>query len=208
MSKKVYLFATSKSDEAISIKSLDVAFLKPSIDFSKYDYLIITSKQTIRALEAYDKNSFINIPAICVSSKTAFYWEKFGGRVLGYGNGYGNTLIKNIKELSKEKRWLYLRAKEIASSFVKIAREDGYNIDEQILYESRCSDEILKVRVEAGSTLIFTSPSSVECFLKNNFIDPSSKVIVIGTTTAKALPNGVEYLISQKTTIESTLELI
>lgn len=208
MSKKVYLFATSKNDMVISIKSLDVVYLTPEIDFSRYDYLIITSKQTIKALEAYKKSDFIDKPAICVSQKTALLWEKFGGKVLSYGNGYGNSLTENIKELDRSKKWLYLRAKVIASSFVKMARDDGYNIDECILYESQCSSEILSVKVEAGSTLIFTSPSSVKCFLKNNIIDKSSKVIVIGTTTAKSLPSGIEYEISKKTTIESTLELI
>ncbi|MDX9813803.1 MAG: uroporphyrinogen-III synthase [Sulfurimonas sp.] len=208
MEKKIYLFATSKSDRVTSIKSLDVAFLTPKIDFSKYDHLIITSKQTIKALEAYKKSDFIDKPAICVSQKTASYWEKFGGRVLGYGNGYGNSLIHNIKEFSKDTKWLYLRARVIASSFVKMAKDEGYNIDEQILYESDCSDEILSVRAEAGDTLIFTSPSSVDCFLKNNTIDSTSRVIVIGTTTAKSLPDGIEYEMSKKTTIESLLELL
>ncbi|MFA5462395.1 MAG: uroporphyrinogen-III synthase, partial [Sulfurimonas sp.] len=60
MSKNIYLFATSKNKYANSIKSLDVRYLKPEIDFSKYDYLIITSKQTVKALEQYKKEDYIN----------------------------------------------------------------------------------------------------------------------------------------------------
>ncbi len=207
MSKDIYLFATSKSPHAKSIKSLEVRFLKPVIDFAKYDYLIVTSKQTVKALEQYEKEKFINIPALCVSVKSATAYEEFGGKILAVGDGYGDNLVKNIKEFPKETKWLYLRAKLIASDFVQRSKEDGYDIDEEILYVSECSQEILDVRVDDDSTLIFTSPSSIECFLKNNTINPDAKVIVIGKTTADSLPKGVEYLISEKTSIESCLEL-
>lgn len=207
MKKQIYLFATSKSPHAKSIKSLEVKFLKPAIDFSKYDYFIITSKQTVKALEQYDKKDFINIPALCVSVKTAAAYEKFGGKILAIGDGYGDNLVKNIKDFSKDTKWLYLRAELIASDFVQRSKNDGYCIDEEILYVSECSKEILDVRVNDDSTLIFTSPSSIECFLKNNTINPDSKIIVIGKTTADSLPAGVEYLISEKTSIDSCIEL-
>ncbi|MCK9472269.1 uroporphyrinogen-III synthase [Sulfurimonas sp.] len=207
MSKKIYLFATSKSKHAINVKSLDVRYLKPDIDFSKYDYLIITSKQTLKALKEYDRSQFIDIPALCVSIKTANAYREFGGKILDVGNGYGDNLVKNIEEFSKETKWLYLRAELIASSFVNKCREDGYKIDEKILYISECSKEILDIRVSDDSTLIFTSPSSIECFLKNNTIHPDAKVVVIGTTTANLLPKGIEYAISQNTSIDSCIEL-
>jgi uroporphyrinogen-III synthase len=207
MSKKIYLFATSKSKDAINIKSLDVRFLKPDIDFSKYNYLIITSKQTVKALEQYDTKDFIDIPALCVSIKTANLYKEFGGKILAVGDGYGDNLAKNIKEYPKETKWLYLRAELIASDFVQKSRDEGYEIDEEILYVSECSKEILDVRVSDDSTLIFTSPSSIECFLKNNTIHPDAKVIVIGTTTANCLPKGISYIVSENTSIESCVEL-
>jgi uroporphyrinogen-III synthase len=207
MPKKIYLFATSKSEHATNIKSLDVRFLKPDINFSRYDYLIITSKQTVKALDQYDKEDFIDIPALCVSLKTANSYKEFGGKVLAIGDGYGDNLAKNIKEFSKETKWLYLRAELVASDFVQRSRDEGYSIEEEILYVSECSQEILDVRVDDDSTLIFTSPSSIECFLKNNTIHPNAKVIVIGTTTANCLPDGIEYIVSQNTSIESCIEL-
>ncbi|MDK9693281.1 MAG: uroporphyrinogen-III synthase [Sulfurimonas sp.] len=207
MLKKIYLFATSKSEHAINIKSLDVRFLKPDINFSNYDYLIITSKQTVKALEQYSKEDFIDIPALCVSLKTANSYKEFGGKILSIGDGYGENLAKSIKEYPKETKWLYLRAELIASDFVQRSRDDGYSIEEEILYVSECSQEILDVRVNDDSTLVFTSPSSIECFLKNNTIHPNAKVVVIGTTTAKCLPDGIKYIVSQNTSIESCIEL-
>ncbi|DAB28035.1 MAG: uroporphyrinogen-III synthase [Sulfurimonas sp. RIFOXYD12_FULL_33_39] len=206
MLKKIYLFATSKSKYAINVKSLDVRYLKPDIDFSKYDYLIVTSKQTVKSLEQYKREDFIDIPALCVSPKTADTYSEFGGKVLTIGDGYGDNLVKNIKEFSKDTKWLYLRAEVIASDFVQKCNDEGYNIEEKIIYVSECSKEILDVRVEDDSTLIFTSPSSIECFLKNNSINPKANVIVIGKTTAKFLPEGVKYILSEHTSIESCIE--
>ena len=207
LKRQIYLFATSKHPNAISAQSLQVRFLKPSIDFSSYDYLIITSKQTVKALEQYDKEEFINIPALCVSPKTAASYESFGGDILAIGDGYGDNLVDNIKECSKETSWLYLRAELIASDFVQRSKNDGYTIDEEILYVSECAQEGLDVKVEKNPILIFTSPSSIECFLKTHAIDTNATVIVIGKTTGKALPKNVTYIVAQKTSIDSCMEM-
>ena len=207
MKRQIYLFATSKHPDAISSKSLEVRFLKPQIDFAKYDYLIITSKQTVKALEQYEREKFINIPALCVSPKTATSYENFGGNILEIGDGYGDNLVKNIKEKSKDKKWLYLRAELIASDFVQRCQNDGYDIDEEVLYVSECASQGMEVKIESNPILIFTSPSSIECFLKTHNIGLDAKVVVIGKTTAKALPDGIEYKISQKTSIDSCIEM-
>ncbi|EQB39643.1 hypothetical protein M947_06520 [Sulfurimonas hongkongensis] len=207
MSKQIYLFATSKHPDAISAQSLQVRLLKPEIDFSSYDHLIITSKQTIKALKQYNKEDFIDISALCVSKKTANSYKDFGGKVLDFGDGYGDNLVKFIEKKPKDTKWLYLRAQTIASDFVARCKADGYSIDEEILYVSECAKEALEVEVLKNSILIFTSPSSIECFLKTHTIDANAKIIVIGTTTAKALPKGISYEISQNTSIDSCMEL-
>lgn len=207
MSKKIYLFATSKNENTINIKSLEVRLLRPSIDFSNYDYLIVTSKQTVKALQQYDKKEFIKIPALCVSQKTAVAYENFGGKVLAVGDGYGDNLTEFIEKYPKDKKWLYLRAELIASDFVQKSRNSGYLIDEEILYVSECSQEILDVRIKDNSTLIFTSPSSITCFLKNNILNKNAKIVVIGKTTALTLPEGTSFFTSKITSIESCVEL-
>ncbi len=207
MSKPIYLFSISTHSKATSINSLAIKFIKPSINFSDYDYLIITSKQTSKALKQYKKADYIDIPALCVSTQSALSYEKLGGKVLDIGGGYGDNLVAKIKEFPKTTRWLYLRAKIVASDFVQLCKDDEYSIDEAIVYESDCSQDILDVKVEDDATLIFTSPSSLNCFLKTHTISKLSKIIVIGKTTAKALPKDLEYIVSEKTTIESCIEL-
>jgi len=207
MSKPIYLFSISAHPKVISINSLHVEFLKPNIDFSKYDYLIITSKQTSEALKHYPTQEYIEKPALCVSNQSALSFKDLGGKVLDIGGGYGDDLVDTIQEYPKETKWLYLRAKAVASDFANRCVSSGYSIDEAVVYESDCSKEILDVDVKDNSILIFTSPSSLNCFLKTHVINSSMKVIVIGKTTAKALPKGVECIISDKTTIESCMKL-
>ena len=203
-----YLFSISSHSDAINIKSLAITLLKPKIDFANYDYLIITSKQASKALAQYDKNIYIDKKALCISKQSALSFQELGGQVLDIGAGYGDTLIDKIKSYPKIKKWIYLRAKEVASDFVSICKNDGYNIDEIIMYESRCSDEILNCNIDDNSNLIFTSPSSVKCFLKTHTINSSHKVIVIGKTTAKVLPHNIKYTISKETTIDSCIASI
>ncbi len=201
MSKKVYLFSATSHPDVINVNSLDFNFLKPVINFSKYDYLILTSKKAVDALQNYNIDDYIGIPALCISNSTKDYYEKLGGKVLEVGNGLGSDLNNIIVKYPKDTKWLYLRAKEIAGN--------DFNTDEAIVYESSCSNDILNFRVNAKeeSSLIFTSPSSIRCFLKNNVIPKNAKVIVIGNTTAKKIPSGIEFLVAKTTSIQECIDL-
>jgi len=205
---KTYLFSTSSDSRAISINSLDITLLKPVIDFAKYEYLILTSKRAVKALENYPKSEYIDKKALCVSAQTAQSYRELGGEILEVGSGYGDNLVAKIKNYPKKTQWLYLRAQEIASDFVQICKSDGYNIDESVVYRSSCSKEILSCSVESGSNLIFTSPSSVRCYLKMHKLQDFLQIVVIGKTTAKALPKGINYTIAKEKTIMSCLEII
>jgi len=206
--RRVYLFSISSHPDAISINSLDITFFKPDIDFSRYDALIITSKQTSKALLQYEKREYLHLPALCVSKQSANSYEALGGEVLQIGGGYGDNLVSLIKHYPKTMRWLYLRAKKVASNFAQLCKEEGYNVEEVVVYESSCSKVIENVKVDEDAVLIFTSPSSVKCFLKNHTITAKHKVIVIGKTTAKALPKDIVCHISQSTTIDSCFALV
>lgn len=206
MKAKTYLFSTSPHPDAISINSLDITFFQKDINFSNYDYFILTSKQAIKALAQQSKK--VLQPGLCISKATADSYEAIGGQVLEVGSGYGDGLVEKIQKYPKTTKWLYVRAKIIASDFVSKCKEDGLTIDELILYESKCSQDIEKVKVEDDATLIFTSPSSIECFLKNNRISQEAQVIVIGKTTAKSLPENIAYKIAENNTIQSCINLI
>lgn len=205
MAKSIYLFSTSSHPDARSINSLDIKFFKPSIDFSKYDYFIITSKQSSESLKQYE-DAMLK-PALCVSKQSALSYESIGGTVLDIGAGYGDSLVDKIKEYPKDTKWLYIRAKVIASDFVSVCKDNTHHIDEVVVYESECSKDIENIKIEDDSILVFTSPSSVKCFLKTHTISEDFKVIVIGKTTAASLPKNIKYTLSNETTIDSCIDI-
>ena len=207
MQNPIYIFSLTSDDNATHINSLHVNYFTPDIDFSNYDFLIITSKQIIEALKSYDKG-WKKLPVLSVSTPTAQVVKSAGGKILEYGSGYGESLSKIVFSYPKDKKWLYLRAKEVASDFVSTCRQNGYNLDEIVLYETSCSHDILHVEVENDATLIFTSPSSVKCFLKHHIFRETYKIIVIGRTTAKAMPSHVRYVIADEPTIESCIKKV
>jgi len=205
--KPIYLFATSSHPNAKNITSLSITFLTPQIDFSKYDYLIITSKQVAASLKLYQTQEYLSKPALCVSTASAKSYEEIGGTIVGIGSGYGDTLIDKIKALPKSKKWVYLRANIVASDFVGVCKNDGYDIDEEIVYKTQCSQNILDAKVADDAIFIFTSPSSVNCFLQTHQLTQKAKIVVIGKTTAKALPEGLKYTLSQTPTVDSCMEI-
>ena len=205
MQKNIYLFSLTPYEGVKHITSLHVSYLTPKIDFKNYDFLIITSKQVVEALKNYD-DSWKSLSVLAVAKPTAQAVKKAGVKILEFGSGYGDNLVEIISSYPKEKRWLYLRAKEVASDFSLTCKERGYYVDEVILYETSCSSECLHVKVEEGATLIFTSPSSVECFLKHHDFDARQKIVVIGTTTAKAIPLHVSYKIADEPTMQSCIK--
>jgi len=208
MPKPIYLFSISSHPDAIHINSLDIGFFQPKIIFSNYDYLILTSKQASKALEQYEKEDYIEKKALCISTQTAKSYEGLGGKVLELGSGYGDDMKAIIKKYPKEIKWLYLRAESIASNFASELQEEKYNIEESVVYKSECSEVIQDVQVQKNTVLIFTSPSSVKCFLKTHQIEEDKEVIVIGKTTAKALPKQIKYKIAKEKTIQSCFEEI
>lgn len=203
----IYLFSVSSHPDAIHVNSLSVTFFKPDIDFNDVDYLILTSKQVVKALQQYPKKEFIDKKALCISKATAAAYTELGAEVLQIGKGYGDTLSDAIRSYPKETRWLYLRAEVVASNFAAELRNKGYDIKEAIVYKSECSKEILKAEVPKEAVLIFTSPSSVKCYLHTHSLLASQKIIVIGKTTAKALPEETACILSPETTIESCIQI-
>ena len=203
----IYLFSVSSHPDAMHINSLSVTFFKPDIDFSKADYLILTSKQAVKALKQYPKESYIGKKALCISKATAAAYKEIGGEVLQMGKGYGDTLYDTITHYPKETKWLYLRAEVVASDFAEKLRGEGYDIEEAIVYKSVCSEDILDAKVPQEAILIFTSPSSVKCYLQKHSFELSQKIIVIGKTTAKALPKDTDCIVSPETTVESCIQI-
>ena len=205
---KIYLLsnykAVNKKVEHLPIFKIE--FLYKNIDFSKYDGIIFTSKNAIYSINSFNLQ-WKKLPCYAIAKKTATIIEKFGGIVEFIGEkSHGDDFAKELLEVIKGKKMIYLRAKKVVSNLITILNENGISCDEEIIYETKCIEHKNK-NLEKGSIIIFTSPSTIKCFFKNFDWDESFKAIVIGKTTAKFLPKNVNYQISSIQTIEACIDL-
>lgn len=204
--RPIYLISKTSYGNAVGVTHipiLSIHFFTPDIDFSLYTGIIVTSKQAAQALKHCSPN-WDQLRVICVGEATASAVEALGARFVQTADGYGMSITEMLSQ--HQGKWLYLRPKMIASSWPSYARELGITVDEVIIYETRCNERIEKFEIAPNGVLIFTSPSSIECFCKRTNILPTHDVIVIGSTTQNALPSGIKSIMSAETSIVSCIE--
>lgn len=204
--RPVYLISKTAYEGVIHIPVLAISFLTPDIDFSEYEGVVVTSKQAIKALQQYTF-SWKNLKCICVSEGTAEAARQAGAAEVEVGDGYGESLPNVLCAEERSGKWLYLRPKVVASDWVETARELGIKIDEAVVYETQCNEDVPHLSIANSGVLIFTSPSSIRCFLQNYSILSSHTIIVIGKTTQKALPAGISSYVSEASSVVSAVDL-
>jgi uroporphyrinogen-III synthase len=204
--RPIYLISKTPHPGVIHIPILTISFLKPVIDFTRYDGIILTSKQAVLALEDYTID-WGRLQCICVSEGTADAAREAGASHVAVGDGYGTSLLALLKSKGRSQRWLYLRPKVIATEWVEAARTEGIWIDEAIVYETTCNKEARGISIASNAILVFTSPSSIACFCASYSILPTHSIVAIGKTTRDAFSNAKEVLVSPKTSVASAVEL-
>ena len=203
--RPIYLISQTPYPGVIHIPILQIRFFAPSIDFSIYQGLIFTSKQAIKSLEHYPSD-WKSLPCICVSESTAITASEAGIKEITIAGGYGES-IPDLEILTEKKgKWLYLRPKVIASGWTERAKEQGVEIDEIIVYETVCNTDGELPILEKNGILVFTSPSSIECFFQRYSLCESHEAVVIGKTTQAALPAGIKSTLSESTSVASCLK--
>lgn len=204
---KIYLLNNQKFEDVINLEVFKIKYIKKQIDLNSYDALIFTSKNAIYSIDYFNAN-WKNIDSYVIAKKTANIALKLGGKVTFIGNsGHGNDFANELIPLLKNKKVLFLKAKRVVSSLVDILKKNQIDINEETIYETICNESLDNITLEKNSIIIFTSPSSVECFFKNYSWDNSFKAIVIGKTTAKYLPENIDYVISDYTSVDECVKL-
>ena len=203
---KIYLLSNREYDDVENIEVFKIEFLPSNIDLSCYDFLLITSKNAIYSLDSFN-NDWKKIPSFTIAKKTAKVVIERGGKVEFIGKtGHGNDFAEEILPLLKNKKVLYIRALKVASNLVGILKKHHIDIDELITYKTVCN-EFLNKKIEDNSIVIFTSPSSVNCFFKKYSWNGTLKAVVIGKTTAKNMPLNIKYDVSSQTSIEECIKV-
>ena len=204
--RPIYLISKTPYAGVTHIPILTITFLHPVIDFSKYEGVIVTSKQALLALQEYTFE-WGNLQCICVSEGTAEAARQAGAEQIEVGDGYGKSIPDVLRTKKRHGKWLYLRPKVIASEWIERARSEGFEIDEAILYETTCNKEASHYTIAQDAVLVFTSPSSIECFNASYQILPSHTIVTIGKTTQGAFQSAYEVIVSPQTSVASAVEL-
>ena len=202
----IYLLSPLPQEGTIHLPMIEFRLISDKIDFSKCDILMFTSKQAVRSAEALS-NEWKKYPCLAIGSATAKEIESLGGRVIYQPESfYGERLSQDIITRFKDKNILYLRPKEVSFDSKSFLAKVGIALQEQIIYETSCREYETKEKPAKDALIIFTSPSTIHCFLKNFVWDASYTAVIIGEATKKHLPSYVRYEVADKPLISACIK--
>lgn len=202
----IYLLSPTKHKGVENLSMIEFETITTKIDFCNINLLLFTSKQAVITTDLIDK-SWHNIPSIAIGEGTKTTILELGGKVeFVASKSYGNKLAHEIIKRFKNSKILYLRPQIIASNIVEILSNENINIFEQIIYKTNCKQYDKSQKPLPNSIIIATSPSVLNCFLKNFGWDNSYYGVAIGKTTAMAFKDDMNFVISDKPMISSCIK--
>ena len=194
--KPIYVLTNEKYEDALNYPVIKINFLSPSISFEGIDYLIFTSKNGVRAVDKINKK-WKKIPSFAIGKATAKEIKKLGGKIEFISkSAYGDEFAKEIIQKYQNKTFLFLRAKKIISPISEIFKNSSNILKEIIVYETTCNEP--NEKLIKPSIVIFSSPSTVECFSKINDFE-NIIPIAIGKKTKNILSNYINNILIPKT---------
>ena len=199
----IYILTNEPQDGALNYPVIKINFLSPSFSFENIDYLIFTSKNGVRAVDSLT-NEWKKYPSFAIGKATAKEIKKLGGKVEFIAkSAYGDEFAKEINEKYKNKKFLFFRAKKIISNIVGNFKNNS--LKEVIIYETTCNK--LEKKLKKLCVVIFSSPSTVECFSKIETFEDIIP-IAIGKKTKKALEKYTSNIFMPETpSIKKCIEL-
>lgn len=201
----IYLLSPLVKEGCIPLPMIDFSLLAVTVDLSGCDTLMFTSKQAVRSAEALNPE-WKNFPCLAIGSATAKEIESLGGKVIYQPRSfYGKTLSQDIITLFHDKKILYLRPKEVSFDSKNFLAKEGIDIEEQIIYKTSCIVYEAQEKPSQNAIIIFTSPSTIQCFLKNFAWDESYTAVVIGKATKVHLPENARYEVADTPLIDSCI---
>jgi len=199
--ENIYLLNDKKVKFAKNLPLLKINYLKKDIDLSKYDYLIFTSKNGVKAIDSINK-AWKKIPSLAISQQTAKVIKDLDGNLEFVGvSSHGDEFAKEIEKIVLNKKVLYLRGDKIVSNLTKLIA-----CEEQIVYENSFNKIKSNFKLPKKSKIIFSSPSTVKYFFQTYNWDNSFTAISIGRTTASYFPKNITPVIAEKTSLESCVK--
>ena len=206
VNNNIVLLSNTNFEGVKNLPVFEIKYLSLIKEINEYDALIFTSKNAIFSLDKSHLN-WKDIPSYAIAPKTANILKKYDSNIVFTGSSsHGDSFAYELIPLLKNKKVLYIKGKKSVSKLFDILKDNDIEIDELISYETICSN-FQKSSLNDNSIIIFTSPSSVNCFFKKFNWKNSYQAVVIGNTTAKYLPRNIKYHCSKIQSIEACVEL-
>ena len=204
--RAIYLLSPTPREDTIALPMIRFTTAADHIDFGSCDTLMFTSKQAVVTADTIDRN-WKKYPCIAIGAATKKQIETLGGTVIYHPDSYyGETLSQDIITRFSEKKILYLRPREVSFDSKTFLQKAGIDLQEQIIYETGCIPYGQEERPVKNAIIIFTSPSTIHCFLQNFKWDGSYTAVVIGNATKVHLPENAEYAVAEEPLISSCIE--
>ena len=201
----IYLLSPTSKKETIHLPMIAFTLLDVALDLSACDVLMFTSKQAVLSAQALDPQ-WKEIHCLAIGKATAEAIESLGGKVLHQPeNFYAKTLATDIIAKFKDKNILYLRPKEVSFDAKSFLFEAGLILHEQVIYETSCIKYQIKEKPPKHAIIIFTSPSTIRCFLENFIWNESYIAVAIGIATKAYLPSNAKLYIADKPLIDACI---
>jgi len=201
----IYLLSPVQKEGCFYLPMIDFSLIEEELVLDGYDLLMFTSKQAVKSAEALNQK-WKEIPCVSIGDSTASEIERLGGTVLYKPRSfYGKSLGEDIIEKFSDKRILYLRPKVVSFDSKNFLAQAGIDLHEKIIYETLCIKYTKEDTPEKNAIIIFTSPSTIHCFLENFEWDESYIAVVIGEATKEHLPKHAQYEVADIPQIDACI---
>ena len=202
----IYLLSPHQKEGCKHLPMIAFSLIEQTLTFEGYDLLMFTSKQAVKSAELLNKQ-WKTLPCLAIGASTAEEIERLGGSVLYQPESfYGKSLSKEIIEEFSDKKILYLRPKTVSFDSKGFLEQAGIKLDEKIIYETSCVNYTKENAPGKNAIIIFTSPSTIHCFLENFAWDDSYTAVVIGESTREHLPEQAHYEVADLPRIDACIE--
>jgi uroporphyrinogen-III synthase len=167
---------------------------------------MFTSKQAVVSAQAIDPR-WKELPAVAIGPATAAQIRRLGGKVLHQPpEFYGKSLAEELVRLFRDRKLLYLRPEKISFDSRGFLAKAGIELKEQVIYRTVCRRYRSEEAPPSGAVVVFTSPSTIHCFLENFGWRPDYRAVVIGRATLEHLPEGCAHAVAEHPSIDACLE--
>ncbi|MDQ1268187.1 MAG: uroporphyrinogen-III synthase [Campylobacterota bacterium] len=205
-SLNIYVLNDKKVKWAKNLPVIEIKTIKATIDFPQYDALIFTSKNAVYSLNSYNQE-WKTKPLYVIAPQTAKVASNFGGKIKFVSKEkHGDKFANELLPLLKGKKVLYIRGSKVVTNLVETLNSNGIVCDEAIVYQTVCVNFKKKIALPKKSVIIFSSPSTIECFLKNADWDESYRAVCIGYTTKNYFPPYITPVVSETTSLDSCVK--